>query len=169
MYVDALTVGALVLIGSVIAIMYGASRKSQAEAQKRIEELEGRVSNISATAFRPTKSMRELCIAVHRLFPNAVAWVDFQIVDEGNGAFLSEWFLPAPKPSADQLRAALADYKAEEDSTEYHDARLSEYPSIGDQLDALYKARQGDATELREIDARIHATKNRHPKPGGSC
>jgi hypothetical protein len=43
--------------------------------------------------------------------------------------------------------------------------RRLEYPSIGDQLDALYKARHGDPSELQAIDAKIAGVKTKHPKP----
>ena len=43
--------------------------------------------------------------------------------------------------------------------------RKSEYPSIGDQLDALYKARNGDTSELTAIDKLITDIKEKYPKP----
>lgn len=43
--------------------------------------------------------------------------------------------------------------------------RHANYPSVGEQLDALYKARHGDPTALEEIDARIADVKSRYPKP----
>mgnify|MGYP006921296315 CR=1 FL=1 len=44
--------------------------------------------------------------------------------------------------------------------------RHANYPSIGDQLDALYKARHGDPGPLEEVDAKIAEVKARYPKPG---
>lgn len=43
----------------------------------------------------------------------------------------------------------------------YRDKRKSEYPDIGDQLDALWKG--GDA--LIEMAAQIQAVKDKYPKP----
>ena len=43
--------------------------------------------------------------------------------------------------------------------------RLAAYPSIGDQLDAGYKARNGDASQLTAIDASIASVKSTFPKP----
>jgi hypothetical protein len=43
--------------------------------------------------------------------------------------------------------------------------RKSEYPSIGEQLDALYKARNGDTSELETIDELITEIKEKYPKP----
>ena len=43
--------------------------------------------------------------------------------------------------------------------------RKSEYPSIGDQLDALFKARNGDTSDLDAIDDLITEIKEKYPKP----
>lgn len=44
-------------------------------------------------------------------------------------------------------------------------ARAAAYPALGDQLDALFKARAGDGAELAAIDAAIATVKTAHPKP----
>lgn len=46
-------------------------------------------------------------------------------------------------------------------TTDYQALRRNEYPSIGDQLDALWKG--GEA--LAEMAARIQAVKDKYPKP----
>jgi len=46
-----------------------------------------------------------------------------------------------------------------------HAARRDAYPSIGDQLDAAFKARLGDTADQEVIDAEILAVKARYPKP----
>ena len=43
--------------------------------------------------------------------------------------------------------------------------RKSEYPSLSDQLEALYKARNGDTSELEAIDELITEIKEKYPKP----
>ncbi|HRQ82669.1 MAG TPA: hypothetical protein PKZ97_16270 [Azospirillaceae bacterium] len=48
---------------------------------------------------------------------------------------------------------------------EIHAARAAAYPPLGDQLDAAFKARMGDGSELAAIDAAIQAVKTAHPKP----
>lgn len=56
---------------------------------------------------------------------------------------------PAPPPAYDKLRA-------------------QEYPAIGDQLDALWKAVGSlgtDMTDARGMLARIQEVKNKYPKP----
>jgi len=46
-----------------------------------------------------------------------------------------------------------------------HAARRDAYPSIGDQLDAAFKARRGDTADQQAIDAAIRAVKARYPRP----
>lgn len=46
----------------------------------------------------------------------------------------------------------------------YRDLRSLNYPSLGDQLDALYWARQGDNTVLQQIDEDIENVKAQYPK-----
>jgi len=47
----------------------------------------------------------------------------------------------------------------------YKFLRKSEYPTIEDQLDALYKARKGDDSELKKLDRKITRVKKKYPKP----
>lgn len=46
-----------------------------------------------------------------------------------------------------------------------HAARAAAYPTIGDQLDAAFKARQGDPAAQVAIDDAIARVKADHPKP----
>lgn len=43
--------------------------------------------------------------------------------------------------------------------------RSNEYPSIGEQLGALYESRQGNDKPIKDIDDRIKAVKAKYPKP----
>jgi hypothetical protein len=47
----------------------------------------------------------------------------------------------------------------------YREKRRFEFPSIGDQLDALYKARQGDSTAITALDALVAQVKLKYQKP----
>lgn len=49
--------------------------------------------------------------------------------------------------------------------TECYAARRAAYPAIGDQLDAAFKARAGDAAALAAVDAAIAGVKAAYPKP----
>jgi hypothetical protein len=57
-----------------------------------------------------------------------------------------------------------AEYQAHLDATAYIDKRQAEYPAIGDQLDALWKARQGNPAEADAMALDIAAVKNKYPK-----
>ena len=46
----------------------------------------------------------------------------------------------------------------------YEGFRSRAYPTLGDQMDALYKARQGDSIDLDAIDAQIAQVKTDYPK-----
>ena len=46
----------------------------------------------------------------------------------------------------------------------YAEMRARSYPFVGDQLDALHKARAGDTTELEAIDIKIEEVKSKYPK-----
>jgi len=47
---------------------------------------------------------------------------------------------------------------------DYAEIRKRKYPELGDQLDALYWARQGDDTKLQQIDQEIENIKSTFPK-----
>ena len=84
--------------------------------------------------------------AIKALHSNVVTW------DEGTGAFDKD----GNKVEIDMdLVNAWVDPKA------YIAKRIAEYPSIGDQLDALWKG--GDAAA--EMLAKVQAVKTKYPKP----
>ncbi|MCU0934807.1 MAG: XkdW family protein [Gammaproteobacteria bacterium] len=168
MSLDAFTLSAVsvvVLLAVLLGVVTFMASRSQ---QSRIEALE-RAGTTREPAARPvpeTRAHREFCGAIHRLYPNARVGLDFQVKKDGSVLAIAEWLLPTPAPTAEELASAMAEYREEQQNQAYREAREAEYPSIGDQLDALYKARQGDPSELAAIDARIAEVKGRHPKPG---
>jgi len=64
-----------------------------------------------------------------------------------------------PIAEADIL-AKQAELQADYEAKEYQRKRASEYPSIGDQLDMIYKAGQGGDA----FQAAIQAVKDKYPK-----
>ena len=64
------------------------------------------------------------------------------------------------QPTEEEIQAEIVRLQADFDSKEYQRKRQAEYPSIGDQLDALWKG--GDAQA--EMLAKVLAVKNRYPK-----
>ena len=73
-----------------------------------------------------------------------------------------QWLSPdIPKPSEDEIAQEIERLKAEHERTEYQRQRKPEYPSIGDQLDALFHA----GVFPPEMAAQIQAIKDKYPKP----
>lgn len=66
---------------------------------------------------------------------------------------------PAPV-TEEQIATELARLQAEYDAKEYARKRVTEYPPIGDQLDALFKAGAFPA----DMAAKIQAVKDKYPK-----
>jgi hypothetical protein len=67
----------------------------------------------------------------------------------------------AIESKVEEMLAAQTAWRAEQDNIAYRFKRATEYPSIGDQLDALWKG--GEA--LDEMSAKIQAVKEKYPKP----
>ena len=72
-----------------------------------------------------------------------------------------EWIKPTTAPVTEaQIATELARLQADYDAKEYQRSRASEYPAIGDQLDALFHA--GAFPE--DMVAIIQAVKDKYPK-----
>lgn len=72
-----------------------------------------------------------------------------------------EWIKPSTAPVTDaQINTELARLQAVYEAKQYQRDRASEYPAIGDQLDALWKG--GVAAE--EMLAIVQAVKDKYPK-----
>ena len=65
------------------------------------------------------------------------------------------------KPSEANCNAGVAAMQADWDGKAYARNRIVEYPSIGDQLDMIYRNGDGGA----EFQAAIKAIKDKYPKP----
>jgi hypothetical protein len=59
------------------------------------------------------------------------------------------------------VTAEIARLQAEYEAKEYQRQRVTEYPPIGDQLDALWKGGEAAA----EMLAKVQAVKTKYPKP----
>jgi len=90
--------------------------------------------------------------AILSLVPNAEFVVRGGIV---------EWISPSIAPVTDeQIETELTRLQAEYDVKEYQRKRASEYPPIGDQLDALWKG----GAEAEAMLAKVQAVKAKYPK-----
>ena len=65
------------------------------------------------------------------------------------------------KPTEDEIAQEIEKLRAEHERTQYQRDRKPEYPSIGDQLDALFHA----GVFPPEMAAQIQAIKDKYPKP----
>jgi hypothetical protein len=83
--------------------------------------------------------------AIYKLYPTVVS------VDDTAGAFDAQ---------GNQVTIDMSLVNAWVDPDTYKYQRVAEYPSIGDQLDALWKG--GDAAE--EMLAKVQAVKTKYPK-----
>jgi hypothetical protein len=54
----------------------------------------------------------ELWKALKQLYPDAVPFVDYEIRDDGSGAYIAAWHLQAPQPTEAELAAAIVAYDA---------------------------------------------------------
>ena len=84
--------------------------------------------------------------AIYKLYPTVVT------IDDGAGAFDAQ---------GNQVTIDMTLVNAWVDPDTYKYNRVKEYPSIGDQLDALWKG--GDAAA--EMLAKVQAVKTKYPKP----
>jgi len=72
------------------------------------------------------------------------------------------WHDDATIPSESEFNSKLAELTAEYESTKYGRDRAPAYPSVGDQLDMIYKDMKNSTTA--HADA-IEAIKAKYPKP----
>jgi len=81
--------------------------------------------------------------------------------DDGQGAYIKEWNIPdTPKPTDEQLAKFETEARKKSNLSEIYNKRVSEYPAIGDQLDALFHA----GVFPPDMAATIQAVKDKYPK-----
>ena len=93
---------------------------------------------------------------------------DFQLQDDGAGAYIKEWKSGSPQPTEAEIETADATAQTEYDAKAYARTRADAYPSIGDQLDMLWHAIDGDTTlksDYADFHTAIKAVKDANPKP----
>ena len=92
---------------------------------------------------------------------------DFLVQDDGAGAYIAEWKSGSPQPTDADIETAHNQVIAEEAAQAYARTRADAYPSIGDQLDMLWHAIDGDATlksDYADFHTAIKAVKDANPK-----
>lgn len=119
------------------------------------------------SVIRHDDAVRSLCRAIHFLQPTVHAGIDYIVSPGGPGQnpYIAEWrHSSIPQPSTEELEQALKMVSDIDPAKDHAAQRLREYPSVGDQLDAAYKARHGDDTDQSILDGQISMIKNKYPK-----
>jgi hypothetical protein len=93
--------------------------------------------------------------ALLKLRPEAL----FTIV--GDNYSTLEWYDEVQtKPTEEEIKSKVTELELEEQNSQYKQKRADEYPSIGDQLDALFHA----DVFPEDMAATIQAVKDKYPK-----
>lgn len=158
--ISAILIGILVIVAIVLTI-----RSSGRDTAAEVQRLRDQVEKMERETLLPSHASREMCCAIRSIYPHALHGIDYQLGDDGNGPYIKEWLLEHPIPEPHHIEAAIGQYRQMVQESNYREMRRSTYPSMGDQLDALYKARLGNEAALRMIDEQIERVKERYPKP----
>lgn len=115
---------------------------------------------------RHDERARELCRAVHLLNPDVTAGVDYIIRHDSpkQDPYIAEWMADTSRPSDNEIKSALLEISDVRHEEKYAAMRRMEYPSVEEQLDAAYQARQGNNAKQLEIDEKIRLVKEKFPK-----
>jgi hypothetical protein len=143
---------AVILVGGWLYFVSQNARNTRRQLQQIAEQ---------HTLIHADKQARKLCRAIHQMHPMMHAGVDFMLGTDASSktAYIAEWYGAAPKPTQEQLDDAMSRVAGKS----YVDLRKAEYPSVGDQLDAAYKARHGDPSDQQRLDALIGDIKMKYP------
>jgi hypothetical protein len=114
---------------------------------------------------RNDPAAHRLSQALHLLHPTVHLGFDYTIEHNrpGHDPYIATWSAGGRMPTEEELRNVMSEV-SEVNIKGYAAMRRAEYPAVGDQLDAAYKARYGDNSEQQELDKRITEIKNKYPK-----
>ena len=94
--------------------------------------------------------------------------ISISVDPKQNTKELLSWIaeMTSPRDKVENLVIPLNEWQDTDDyiKIDYKQARRETYPTIAEQLDALYWARQGDDTKQKAIDDEIKVIKDRYPK-----
>ena len=115
---------------------------------------------------RHDEGARKLCRAIHILNPDFTVGVDYFIGNDGpeQEPYISKWMSSSSRPTEAEINAALLEISDIHHEAKYAAMRRAEYPSVAEQLDAAYQARQGNTAKQLELDEKISAIKQKYPK-----
>jgi hypothetical protein len=140
-----------------IYIMWRDSRKMNADVQRMTQQ---------HNLVEHNQRARALCRAIHLLNPHVISGVDYLIKHDSpdQEPYIAEWFSDDSRPSREEIKSALLEISDVDHEAKYSALRRAEYPSVEEQLDAAYQARQGDDSKQREVDEKIRLVKEKYPK-----
>ena len=109
---------------------------------------------------------RTLCRALHILNPQLTAGVDYVIRHDNpeQAPYIAEWLTDASRTDEEEMKSAIREISDVHHEHKYAALRRAEYPSVEEQLDAAYQARQGNNAVQLEVDEQIRAVKEKYPK-----
>ena len=115
---------------------------------------------------RNNERARTLCRAIHILNPDFTVGVDYFIGHDGpeQEPYIAKWMTSSSRPTEAEISSALLEISDVHHEAKYAAMRRTEYPSIEEQLDAAYQARQGNNTRQLEVDEKIRHVKEKYPK-----
>jgi hypothetical protein len=116
---------------------------------------------------RHDERVRAVCRAIHLINPNVSAGTDYVIShdDPARDQVITEWKADnAPCPTEEQIQHALAEVESRYHEEEYAQMRRAEYPSIEEQLEAAYEARNGNPGMQAMVDEKIRLVREKYPK-----
>ena len=107
-----------------------------------------------------------LCRAIRILNPNVRVGVDYVIRQDTpeQEPYIAEWMADISQPTEEEINAALLEVSDVNHEDKFAAMRRADYPSVEEQLDAAYRARQGDNAKQLEVDEKIRGVKERYPK-----
>ena len=92
--------------------------------------------------------------------------VDFSLQNDGDGAYIREWWSASPQPSVAEIETAHTEWQAEYNSQAYARNRQSEYPAIDELVVALWEGvveeRMASVTKLEGLR---QVVKTKYQKP----
>jgi hypothetical protein len=115
---------------------------------------------------RHDDSVRDFCRAIHLINPDVSAGVDYLVRHDSSDRepVIVRWNAESPQPSEDQLRRAVAEVRSRYHEEEFAEMRRAEYPSVEEQLEAAYEARQGNTAMQEAVDEQIRRVREKYPK-----
>lgn len=160
MVLDSTIIGVLIILLIVVSmwvfVIWSNSRQSHQQTHQVLRQ---------QNLVRNDPAAHRLSQALHLLRPTAHLGFDYTIEHAAKGSppRIATWTARSQMPTQAELDDVMSEV-SEVNVKGYAAMRRAEYPSVGDQLDAAYEARQGNDAQQKELDALITEVKHKYPK-----